>query len=243
MIQYILPFITAITLSGIAAYYSVIGLAKLFPGSFLPVVIMGSVLEISKLVTVSWLYNNWNSAKVLLRLYFLIAIFLLMGITSMGIFGFLSRAHIETNVVVGENSVRLQTIEQKEKIANDRLKFLLKKAGDDPAKISRKTAEQIDNVQNELVKLQNDKMPFLQEQNKLKAEIGPIQYIAEIIYDKNDENFIDKAVRLVILIIIVVFDPLAVLLLIAANITFRNRYLKQDGKYVRIKQSDIVEMK
>lgn len=243
MIQYILPFITAITLSGIAAYYSVIGLAKLFPGSFLPVVIMGSVLEISKLVTVSWLYNNWNSAKVLLRLYFLIAILLLMGITSMGIFGFLSRAHIETNVVVGENSVRLQTIEQKEKIANDRLKFLLKKAGDDPAKISRKTAEQIDNVQNELVKLQNDKMPFLQEQNKLKAEIGPIQYIAEIIYDKNDENFIDKAVRLVILIIIVVFDPLAVLLLIAANITFRNRYLKQDGKYVRIKQSDIVEMK
>lgn len=243
MIQYILPFITAITLSGIAAYYSVIGLAKLFPGSFLPVVIMGSVLEISKLVTVSWLYNNWNSAKILLKLYFLIAILLLMGITSMGIFGFLSRAHIETNVVVGENSVRLQTIEQKERIANDRLKFLLKKAGDDPAKISRKTAEQIDNTQNELVKLQNDKMPFLQEQNKLKAEIGPIQYIAEIMYDKNDENFIDKAVRLVILIIIVVFDPLAVLLLIAANITFRNRYLTQDGKYVRIKQSDIVEMK
>lgn len=242
MIQYLLPFVTAISLSVIAAYYSVIGLAKLFPGSFLPVVVMGTVLEVAKLVTVSWLYNNWAKAKFLMKVYFLIAIVLLMGITSMGIFGFLSRAHIETNSVLGENSVQLKTIEQREKIINDRLKFLLKKAGDDPEKISRRTAAQIDEVQKDLVNIQREKLPFLQEQNKLKAEVGPVQYIAEILYDKADSQFIDKAVRIVIFIIIIVFDPLAVLLLIASNLSFRRRDETEDGRFIKVKKTDIIEM-
>ena len=91
MIQVLLPFLTAIGLSAIAAYYSVIGLAQIFPGSYWPIIVMGSVLEISKLVTVSWLYNNWSVTVQIMRYYLLTAIVLLMLITSMGIFGYLSK--------------------------------------------------------------------------------------------------------------------------------------------------------
>lgn len=222
MTQVYLPFFTAIALSIIAAFYSVIGLAQIFPGSFWPVVIMGSVLEIAKLVTVSWLYNNWKSTVLAMRYYFLIAILFLMLITSMGIFGFLSRAHIESNIVVGANSVQLKTIETQERIAKERLNYLLKRAGDDPDKIAKRTDNAIQETQNELKKLSEQKLPLLKEENQLAAEIGPIKYIAEALYDKEDPNFIDKAVRTVIIIIIVVFDPLAVLLLIASQQSYRS---------------------
>jgi hypothetical protein len=218
MIQALLPLITALALSGIAAFYSVVGLAQIFPGSFWPVVIMGSVLEVAKLVTVSWLYNNWKNTNFIMKFYFMIATFLLMAITSMGIFGFLSRAHIESNIVVGANSVELKTIETQEKIARERLEYLLKRAGD-PATASRRIDNQIQEVQTELKNLATKKMPLLTEENKLEAEIGPIKYIAELIYSKEDPDFIDKAVRIVIFVIIIVFDPLAILLLIAANMS------------------------
>jgi len=220
MLQIFLPFATAIALSAIAAFYSVIGLAQIFPGSFWPIILMGSVLEIAKLVTVSWLYNNWSVTVRMMRYYFCIAIVLLMAITSMGIFGYLSRAHIESNVVVGANTVQLKTIETQEKIARDKLDYLLKRAGD-PTTASNKIDKQIQETQTELTRLSKEKLPLMAEENKLTAEIGPIKYIAEIFYDKNDTSFIDKAVRLVIFTIIIVFDPLAVLLLIAANQTYQ----------------------
>lgn len=221
MTQVYLPFFTAIALSAIAAFYSVIGLAQIFPGSFWPVIIMGTVLEIAKLVTVSWLYNNWKSTVLAMRYYFLIAIVFLMLITSMGIFGFLSRAHIESNIVVGANSVQLRTIETQERIATERLNYLLKRAGDDPDKITKRTDNAIQETQNELKRLSEQKLPLLKEENKLTAEIGPIKYIAEALYSKEDPNFIDKAVRTVIIVIIIVFDPLAVLLLIASQQSYR----------------------
>ena len=219
MIQVLLPFLTAIGLSGIAAYYSVIGLAQIFPGSYWPIIVMGSVLEISKLVTVSWLYNNWDVTVRIMRYYFLSAIILLMLITSMGIFGYLSKAHLDTNIVVGANSVQLKTLETQEKIAKERLAYLLQRAGD-PATATRKIDVQIQETQAELKRISTEKLPLLSEENKLTAEIGPIKYIAELFYSKDDPNFIDKAVRSVILIIIIVFDPLAILLLIASNQTY-----------------------
>jgi len=220
MIQVLLPFITAIALSAVAAYYSVIGLAQIFPGSYWPIIVMGSVLEFSKLVTISWLYNNWSVTMQAMRYYLLSAIILLMAITSMGIFGYLSKAHLDTNLNIGANSVQLKTLETQENIAKERLKYLLQRAGD-PATASRKIDGQIQEVQTELKRLSNEKLPLLKEENTLLAEVGPIQYIAELFYTKDDTDFIDKAVRLVILIIIVVFDPLAVLLLIASNQTYR----------------------
>jgi hypothetical protein len=242
MTQILLPFLTAIALSAIAAFYSVIGLAQIFPGSFWPIVIMGSVLEIAKLVTVSWLYNNWNETIRIMRYYFLSAIILLMLITSMGIFGYLSRAHIESNIVVGANSVQLRTLETQEKIARERLDYLLKKAGEDPEKISRRTDQAIQETQRELKKLSEEKLPLLTEENKLAAEIGPIKYIAELLYTKDDPDFIDKAVRVVILIIIVVFDPLAVLLLIAANQSYKKMRIEEKPevkKAIKKKKVDI----
>ena len=227
MTQALLPFLTAIALSAIAAFYSVIGLAQIFPGSFWPIVLMGGVLEVAKLVTVSWLYNNWDVTNRAMRYYFLIAIVFLMLITSMGIFGYLSKAHLETNITVGANSVQIQIIEQQEKIAKDRLAYLLKKAGDDPDRIARRTDNAIQETQTELRRLSEEKLPLLKEENALLAEVGPIKYIAEAIYDKEDPDFIDKAVRVVILVIIVVFDPLAVLLLIAANQTYKQIRLEE----------------
>ena len=220
MIQVWLPFSTAIALSGIAAYYSVIGLAQIFPGSFWPIILMGSILEIAKLVTVSWLYNNWNNTIRVMRYYFLSAIVLLMVITSMGIFGYLSKAHLDSNVILGANSVQLKTLETQEKIAKDRLTYLLQRAGD-PATASNKIDKQIQDTQTELKRISTEKLPLMAEENKLSAEIGPIKYIAELFYSKDDPGFIDKAVRAVIMIIIIVFDPLAVLLLIAANQTYK----------------------
>lgn len=221
MIQTYLTFLNAIGLSAIAGYYSIIGLAQIFPGSFWPIVLMGSILEVSKLVTISWLYNNWKTAGALLKIYFSIAVLVLMMITSMGIFGYLSKAHLESNIILGANTVQLKTLETQEKIAKDRLDYLLKKAGDDPSAISRSTDVAIQTTQTELKKISEQKLPLLTEENKLAAEIGPIKYIAELFYDKNDPSFIDKAVRAVIITIIIVFDPLAVLLLIAAQKSYR----------------------
>ena len=228
MTQVLLPFLTAIALSAIAAFYSVIGLAQIFPGSFWPIILMGSVLEISKLVTVSWVYNNWNETTRIMRYYFVTAVVLLMMITSMGIFGYLSKAHLDSNVVLGANSVQLRTIETQEKIAKERLEYLLKKAGDDPTKIARRTDQAIQETQAELKNLAEQKLPLMREENKLAAEIGPIKYIAELFYDKEDPSFIDKAVRAVIIVIIIVFDPLAVLLLIAANQTYKKRKVEPE---------------
>jgi hypothetical protein len=242
LIQVLLPFASAIALSVVAAYYSVIGLAQIFPGSYWPIIIMGSVLEISKLVTVSWLYNNWNDTVRVMRYYFLIAIILLMLITSMGIFGYLSKAHLDTNVNINANSVQLKTLETQERIAKERLNYLLQRAGD-PATATKKIDTQIQEVQADLKKLSSEKLPLLSEENLLMAEVGPIQYIAELFYTKDDAGFIDKAVRLVIIIIIVVFDPLAILLLIASNQTLvRLRNLKSETKEIKPKAKSKKEL-
>mgnify|MGYP003665043201 CR=1 FL=1 len=212
--NYIIPFITAIILSSIAAYYSIIGLAQIFPGAFWPIVIMGGALEVAK-------YNNWKETAFLMKTYFLVAIVLLMLITSMGIFGFLSKAHIDTNIMIGSNQVKIQMLDQREYLLNNKLQYLLKKAGDDPEKISRKTNALVLSTQKELEVLITERLPLLSEENKLSAEIGPIKYVAELVYGYSDKDIIDKAVRLVILIIIFVFDPLAVLLLVASNMSYR----------------------
>lgn len=245
----IITFFTAIALSAIAAFYSVIGLAQIFPGSFWPIVIMGSVLECAKLVTVSWLYNNWRGTSVLLKSYFIAAICILMLITSMGIFGYLSKAHIETNIVSNDTDIQLKTIQQQENIVQNRLNYLLKKAGDDPQKISKVTDRDIKNAQQELLELNKQKLPLLKEGNKLAAEIGPIKYIAELIYGKSDTEIIDKAVRIVIVMIIIVFDPLAILLLIAFNQSYNRRRIidtvmdSSVESYMTVAKKDVFEMR
>lgn len=225
MIFGIIVLICALAISGIAAWYSIIGLIAIFAASPLPVALMGASLEAGKLVAASWLYKNWKEAPRFLKYYLTFAVIILMFITSLGIFGFLSKAHIESNIDMGDISVQLKTLERREQITEDRIEFLLKKAGEDSEKISRRTADQIQQAQDELIAIQKEKLPLEKQENALMAEIGPLKYIAELIYGKDAESHFDSAVRFVIILLVFVFDPLAVLLVIAANYTLRKEYL------------------
>jgi len=240
-----LTFLSAFLLSGIAGYYSIVGLALIFPGAFWPVVVMGSALEFSKLVTASWLYRNWKEAPVLLKTYLTAAVCILMLITSMGIFGFLSKAHIEHSVELGPIADKVAIYDERISTLKQRMdenKRTIKTMDDSVDQIlSRSTSEESatksvtirksqqkertrlanDNtqIQKEIAKIQEEKAPIMASLRKTEADVGPIKYVAELIYGAADSGIIDKAVRLVIMIIMVVFDPLAVLLLIAANLT------------------------
>ena len=221
MIQTYLTFFAAFLLSGMAAYYSVYGLAAIFAGAFWPVVAMGSSLEFAKLVTASWLYRNWKTAPKLLKVYLTIAIVILMALTSMGIFGFLAKSHIDSTLDAGVNLVELKTLNQQQKIAEERLNYLLARVKD-PSTASNTLDRQIQNTQKELTDINKKRLPLLKESNKLVADVGPIKYVADIFFGDGD-GALDKAVRLVIFMIMLVFDPLAVLLLIAGNISLRQK--------------------
>lgn len=236
-----LTFLCALALSGIAAYYSVIGLAAIFTGAFWPIVFMGGVLEASKLVTASWLYRNWKTCPLLLKTYLTTAVIVLMMITSMGIFGFLAKAHIDSTLDAGANNVEVKTLNQQEKITKDRLDYLLARAKD-PSTANNRLDKQIQDTQKELTEISKKKLPLLKESNKLVAEVGPIKYVGDLVYGSDDDNALDKAVRLVIMLIMVVFDPLAVLLLIAANMSLKpppGKPIVKDGEITGLTASDI----
>jgi septal ring factor EnvC (AmiA/AmiB activator) len=180
---------------------------------------MGSALEFSKLITASWLYRNWKIVPVLLRTYLTIAVVILMLITSMGIFGFLAKSHIDSTLDAGANTVELKTLNQQQKIAEERLNYLLARAKD-PSTASNRLDNQIQNTQKELTDINKKRLPLLKESNKLVADVGPIKYVADIFFGDGD-GALDKAVRMVIFAIMLVFDPLAVLLLIAGNLSLK----------------------
>lgn len=238
----ILTFLSAISISVIAAGYSIIGLATLFAGAVIPIIAMGSALEVGKLVAASWLYNNWNSdVPRLLKAYLFAAIIVLIFITSMGIFGFLSKAHLDQVKPTSGNNIKIELINnqinQQQLIINRSQKTLdqLDKALEvyiEKEFVTRGLKERakqeeertqlnnaINNASDKIAELTNQKATLSLEQDKIEAEVGPIKYVAELIYGENAQDNFDSAVRIVILILIFVFDPLAVLLLIAANIS------------------------
>ena len=247
----ILTFLSAISISVIAAGYSIIGLATLFAGAALPIIAMGSALEIGKLVAASWLYNNWRAnIPRLLKAYLFTAIIILVFITSMGIFGFLSKAHLdqvkptqgnELNISVIDKQINQQQviIDRAEKTLNSLDKALDKYI--DMEYVTRGLKERnkqkeerdllnttINEATAKIVELNKTKSTIELEQIKIEAEVGPLKYVAELIYGEDAKNHFDSAVRIVILILIFVFDPLAVLLLIAANISLRQWRMKKN---------------
>jgi len=234
MIFIAILFLTALMLSGVAAYYSVLGLTQIFPGAFLPVVIMGSTLELAKLVTASWLYRSWTTVHWGLRSYFTGAVLVLMLITSMGIFGFLSSAHLQTMSVSSSTSIQIQSLENRERLLQQRMNFVLKQA-ERPEGPTPQESRELRRLQKQLEEIGDEKLPLKQQENTIMGEIGPIRYVAEFLYEKSDATFIDKAVRIVILLIIAVFDPLAILLLIAANMSWlhRSKFDLQDPSIVQ----------
>ena len=240
----LLTFISAISISVIAAGYSIVGLATLFAGAVVPIIAMGSALEVGKLVAASWLYHNWNSeVPRLLKSYLFGAIIVLVFITSLGIFGFLSKAHLDQVKPTSSNNIKIEVIDkqinQQEIIIQRAEKqiTLLDKALEvyiDKEYVSRGLKERkkqeeertllnntINDASDKIAELVNQKAELSLAQDKIEAEVGPIKYVAELIYGENAQDNFDKSVRFVILILIFVFAPLAVLLLIAANISLR----------------------
>ena len=242
-----LLLLTGLTLSAVAIYYSVIGLAAIFSAAVIPIYIMGSSLEVAKLVCASWLKANWERAPRFMKLYMAIAVVVLMLITSMGIFGFLSKAHNDQNLVSGDVQSKIAIYDEKistEKSNIDAAKKALvqmdaqvdqmlgrtdtDRGAERAVQIRKNQAKEraalqadITKSQKEITKLQAERAPIAAEVRKVEAEVGPIKYIAKFIYgDKIDENLLEKAVTWIIILIVIVFDPLAVIMLLAAQMTF-----------------------
>ena len=240
--------ISGLTLSAVAIYYSVIGLTAVFAAAFWPIVIMGTTLEISKLVAASWLKAYWEKIPVSMKVYMTMAVVVLMVITSMGIFGFLSKAHLDQNIVSGDVQGKIAIYDEKIKTERENIDAARTALNQMDAQVNERLSRSTDDrgaeravqirrqQQAERTRLQNDisrsqgaiarlneeRAPIAAEVRKVEAEVGPIKYIAALIYGDNpDANILEKAVTWVIMIIVFVFDPLAILMLLGAQMTYK----------------------
>ena len=267
-----LLFAVALSLSALAAYYAVMGLIAIFAAAVVPIALMGSLLEASKLVVASWLYRSWNDIPRLMKTYFTIALVVLMLLTSMGIFGFLSKAHLDQAVPSGDVAAKLALIDEKIKTEKDNINASRKElsqldsqvdqtisrttdsAGTDRAiairrgqqKDRNRILNEIGQAQTKVAKLNEERAPIASEVRKVEAEVGPIKYIAALIYgdeSATDTNMLEKAVRIVTILIVIVFDPLAVLLLIAANWNMKHTRGRWDNFFKKEKLEDFPEPK
>ena len=247
MILAILLLITGLTISAVAIYYSVVGLTAIFSAAVIPIIVMGSALELGKLVCASWLKANWDNIPKFMKYYMVVAITVLMLITSMGIFGFLSKAHNDQNLVSGDVQSKLVIYDEKIKTARENIEADRKQLkqmdeavdqimarstsenGADKANAVRKSqqrdrgalAKDIETQQKIIVTLNDEATPIRAENRKVEAEVGPIKYIAAFIYGANpNDDILEKAVTWIIVLIVTVFDPLAVIMLLASQMTF-----------------------
>ena len=243
-----LLLLCALCLSGTAAYYSIAGLATIFASAFWPVVAMATILEISKLVVASWLYQKWNIIPALLKVYLTTSVVVLMFITSLGIFGFLSKAHVDAGLgnadaVLKIEQIDAETLQHNSVISryqtqlaqlDKSINIQLDANRATQAIAARKAQEaerndirnKLDTEQKTLQDLQRQKIDLKQKITVIESKVGPIKYIAEFFADGKDVD-LDKAVRWMIVIIVMVFDPLAVLMLIAANISMLKEQKQQ----------------
>jgi hypothetical protein len=254
----IVTLLTSLLVAAIAAYFSIAGLMAIFSGAALAVAVMAGSLEVAKLVTASWLYRNWKQTGYFLKTYLTVAVFVLMIITSLGIFGYLSKAHLDKAVPTGDVAAQVQLIDERISIQEDNIKSqreniaaarttLGQLDAQVSARLDRGTSEasaersiqirrqqaserralqsevaksqqEIEKSNSEIAKLREEKAPIAGELRKVEAEVGPIKYVAALIYGDNpDANLLERAVRWMIILLVAVFDPLAVALLIAAN--------------------------
>ena len=243
-----LLFINALALSISAEYFAILGLMAIFSGSPISIAVMGGVLGSAKIVVTSWLYRNWKNTPVMLKTYFCTAIAILMLLTSMGIFGYLSKAHLEHGISLGDVGSEVALLDEKIKIQKENIDAARKTltqldsqvsaaldrttdaAGADRSTSIRRSQgrertraiEEISAGQKEIARLNEDRAPKAANLRKVEAEVGPIKYIAALIYeDSSSQDTLEKAVRWVIILIVFVFDPLAVLMFIAFNQSIR----------------------
>ena len=262
MILAIITLLTALGISAVAAYYSIVGLMAIFSASAMSIAIMGVVLEIGKLITASWLYQNWKRVPFLLKSYLTLAVVVLMFITSMGIFGYLSKAHIDQGKGVAEIYLKVERVDNRIGTERNTIASYEKQLTNldtalnrylDLGAVSKGLAkrEEQEPERRELVRLINESQKriddFLTERseyqlqiNSFEVEIGPIKYISALIYGDEALDYIDTAVRAVILTLVFVFDPLAVLLLISANMSMQD-YNEQKRKMLLRRKKELEE--
>jgi hypothetical protein len=239
-----LTLLVALILSSIAAWYSIIGLTTIFAGAVVPVIIMGSALELAKITTTVWLRKYWHRAGLLLKLYLVPAVMAIALITSMGIFGFLSKAHIDQGIGTGDIGAQVSLLDEKIKTERDNIDTSKKalqqmdaqvdqmlsrtdtdKGAEKAVQIRRNQAKERAALQRDIAASQaaikqfnEERTPIASQLRKVEAEVGPIKYIAALIYGDNpDQNILERAVRWVIILLVIVFDPLALMLVLAAN--------------------------
>ena len=251
-----LMFAVALCLSAVAAFYSIVGLAAIFAAAVMPIVLMGSILEIAKLTVTVWLHEYWTQVKWTMKAYLVPAVGILMIITSMGIFGFLSKAHLDQAVPTRDVAAQVSLIDEKIRTQKDNAETarralaqmdaqvdqLLSRSADEQgaqraANLRRQQGaertrlqREIGQAQAEIARLNEQRAPIAADLRKVEAEVGPIKYIAALIYGDNpDANLLEKAVRWVIIILVIVFDPLAIFMLLAATESLKWERAKRQG--------------
>ena len=247
MIFGIFILLVALVISTVSAWYSLMGLAAIFPGAVQAIIIMGAALELGKITSTVWLHNNWRRIKLPFKMYLVPAIAVLMVITSMGIFGGLSKAHTSQAALAGDMESQVAILD--EKIGTERDNIAANKkalqqldsqvdqmlgrttdehGADRSVAIRRTQAKERKSLQEEtsksqanIVELQKQKEPLAAQVRKNVADVGPVLYIAELIYgDHPNNDLLERAVRWVIILLVSVFDPLALVLILAANQSF-----------------------
>jgi hypothetical protein len=238
----------ALMISVVAEFYSIVGLTAIFSAAFWPVVIMGACLGVGKVTAAVWLKINWERANWTYKLYLVPAVAFLMLLTSMGIFGFLSKAHSDQSMVSGDSMAKVAIYDEKIKTEKENIDANRKalkqmdeavdqvmgrssdeKGAEKAVAIRRaqqkergRLAQDIAEAQKRIATISEERAPLAAEFRKVEAEVGPIKYIAALVYEDNpDANVLEKAVRLVIILIVAVFDPLALVLILAAQQSLR----------------------
>lgn len=263
-----LALISGLLISGVAEYYSIVGLTAIFPTAFIPIIIMGIAFGVGKLVATVWLKQNWNIAPFTVKTYLMSAIFVLMAITSMGIFGFLSKAHSDQSLVSGDVLSKIAIYDEKIKTAKENIEAnrrQLKQMDEAVDQVmARSTSEQgadksnairrsqqrdrvalakdIEANQKLIATLNDEAAPIRAEVRKVEAEVGPIKYIAAFVYGQTDPTILEKAVTWVIILLIVVFDPLAVILLLASQISFQDFRDRESNQFGDWTEHDLEEL-
>ena len=235
----VLALTAGIAISAISAWYSIVGLTAIFAGAFWSIVIMGATLEIGKIVTATYLYRNWKSLSLLITTYFISAVMILMAITSMGTFGYLSKAHIEHTSDSQNIDAKLERIDQMITRERERIVRAERVQSQLDASINslidqkyvviglearrkqeserKDIAERIREYQTTIDKLTDEKIPLQQSMRDARREVGPIRYVAELIYGSSDTELMEKSIRGIIILLVLVLDPLAILLIMVST--------------------------
>ncbi len=240
--------LVALTISVVAEFYSIVGLMAIFAASPIATAIMGGALGVGKVTAAVWLKLNWDRARWTYKAYLVPAVIFLMFITSMGILGFLSKAHSDQSLVSGDVQSKIAIYDEKIKTEKENIEANRKalkqmdegvdrvlgrstdeKGADKAVALRRSQQKERARLQNEIsqsqksiAELNDARAPIAAEVRKVEAEVGPIKYIAALIYGDNpDANLLESAVRWVIILIVAVFDPLALMLILSAQQSLR----------------------